>query len=395
MKFTIQSTARLELPKGSKDCVFWDDDISGFGVRLREGGSRNWIYRYRIGSKQRSVILGSAKSVPLALARKNAGELEARVKLGQDPALDRENARLAADNTFGVLANQYLAAKKKGWRDRSYVEFERHLLKYAKPLHRLPITAITQRNIANLLNDIAENSGDVTANRVRATLSSLFSYILEEGVVLPAGNVASYTGKRKEDTRERVLSDAELKAIWSACEDDDFGAAIKLLILTGQREIEIGSLVWDEIHDDEIILPSERTKNHRSHVIPLSEPAKQIIANVLAIDRRHVFGRDDTGFQGWGNAKRRLDSRIAGPLPHWTIHDLRRTVATKMADLGVQPHVIEAIINHASGHKSGVAGIYNRATYAKEKREALNLWGEHVIALVEGRAPSVVPLRRA
>ena len=106
---------------------------------------------------------------------------------------------------------------------------------------------------------------------------------------------------------------------------------------------------------------------------------------------------NDTGFSGWGKAKEKLDERVAEakkPLEHWTVHDLRRTVATRMAELGVQPHIIEAVLNHVSGHKSGVAGIYNRATYDKEKREALNLWAEHVMARVEGRKTVVVRMRR-
>jgi integrase len=111
-----------------------------------------------------------------------------------------------------------------------------------------------------------------------------------------------------------------------------------------------------------------------------------------------VFGRDDTGFQGWSKSKERIDARIAKagtPLPGWTPHDLRRTAATRMADLGVGPHIIEAVLNHISGHKAGVAGIYNRASYDREKREALNLWAEHVLSIVEGRASVVIPLKRA
>jgi len=398
MKFAVKNTAALELPDGSRDQVWWDDDIAGFGIRLREGGSRRWIYRYRIGSKQRSVILGSAKSVPLALARKNAGELEARVRLGEDPALDRQSARLEADNTLGVLANQYLQARKPEWRPSSYTDFERHFIKYAKPLHRLPMAAVSQRSIANLLNDIANEAGSATANRVRASLCSLFGWAIREGIRLPEGNVASYTNKREEKSRDRVLTNAELKTIWTACRDDDFGGAIKLLILTGQRENEIGGLRCDELHDRQIVLSAERTKNKRTHVIPLSSAAKSILDEFVRAGRRYVFGRDDTGFQGWSGAKRALDSRIteAGePVPHWRIHDLRRTAATGMAELGVQPHIIEAVLNHVSGHKGGIAGVYNRASYDKEKRQALDLWAEHVTALVEGRAATVVPMKRA
>jgi integrase len=396
MKLTERNTAGLKLEAGKSDCIWWDDDVAGFGIRLRAGGSRNWIYRYRIGSKQRSLILGSAKSVPLSLARKNAIELEARVRLGGDPALDRQTAKLEADNTFGVLAHQYLEARKSEWRPGTYKEIERQLLKYAKSLHRLPISAVSQHNIASLLNTIAKEAGDVTANRLRGSLCSLFGWVIREGVRLPEGNVASYTNKRQEKARDRVLSDTELKTIWNACADDEYGVILKLLILTAQRANEIAGLRWDEVHNEQIVLPSERTKNKRPHVIPLSEPAKTILVAFRRGDRTHVFGRIDTGFQGWHVAKKVLNSRIIGKsLAHWTPHDLRRTAATRMAELGVQPHIIEAVLNHVSGHKGGVAGIYNRATYDKEKREALNLWAEHVTAIVEGRKAAVVPLRWA
>jgi integrase len=397
MKLTIKTIDGLKLPKGSRDYVWWDDDVAGFGIRLREGGSRTWIYRYRRGSKQRSVKLGSAKSVPLSVARENASKLEAEVRLGGDPALKNQTANLATDNTFAVLANQYLEARKSKWRPKSYAESQRHLLKYAKPLHRLPITAVSQRNIANLLTDITKESGEPTSNRFRSTLCSLFGWVIKEGVRLPEGNVASYTNKHAEKSRDRVLTEAELKTIWRAAPDSDFGTIIKLLILTGQRANEIGGLRWDEVHDEQIVLPSLRTKNKRTHIVPLSDPAKSILGQFRADGRIHVFGRVDiTGFDGWGFAKRTLDARMVGkPLPHWTIHDIRRTVATRMAELGVQPHIIEAVLNHVSGHKGGIAGIYNRATYDKEKREALNLWAEHVTALVEGRKAKILPLKRA
>jgi integrase len=390
MHFTDRTTARLTLPVGSSDHVYWDDAVSGFGLRIREGGTRNWIYRYRLGSKQRSLILGSATSVPLGVARKNASALEARVRLGEDPALDRQNAKLEADNTFGVLAAQYLEARKSDWRPRTYDEIQRHLNRYAKSLHHSPITALSQRNIANLLNSIAKESGDVTANRVRATLSSLFGWIMREGIRLPEGNVAAYTNVREEKSRERVLSDAELKAIWTACPHNDFGAIVKLLILTGQRRTEIGGLRWDEIRDDQIVFSASRTKNGRAHVVPLSDPSRAILSRFNRGNREHIFGRYN-GFTDWSKAKAALRAEAGD----WTLHDLRRTAVTRMAELGVQPHIIEAVINHVSGHKGGVAGIYNRATYDREKREVLNLWAEHVTALVEGRKATVVPMRRA
>jgi integrase len=398
MKLTVKTAEGIKLPEGKSDCIVFDDDIAGFGLRLREGGSRTWVYQYRIGRKQRRMVLGSAKSVPLTLARKNASDLEAKVRLGGDPAMNKETARLEVDNTFAALADRFLEARRPSWRTRTYEESKRHLIKDAKSLHPFPITAVAQRNIANLLSDIAKEKGDVTANRVRSSLCAFFGWIVREGVRLPEGNVASYTNKREESSRDRVLTDRELGLIWNACLDDDYGAILKLLMLTGQRANEIGQLCWNEVHDEQIVLPAQRTKNARSHVIPLSEAAKGILPWFRKGDRKFVFGRDDTGFSGWGKAKEKLDARVAEakkPLEHWTVHDLRRTVATRMAELGVQPHIIEAVLNHVSGHKGGVAGIYNRATYDKEKREALNLWAEHVMATVEGRTATVVPLKRA
>jgi integrase len=391
MRLTIKSTADSKLPAGITDTVLWDDDIAGFGLRLRRGGARTWIFRYRIGKNQFSIKLGNAKSVPLALARKNAGGLEARVRMGENPALDRHAAKIAADSTVGPLIDQYIDARKSEWRPASLRQAELHLLRYSKPLHKLPVGALSHRTVANLLADTAKSikksSGITTSNRLRGSLAAFLSWAIRQGHKLPEGNVASYTEARREKSRERVLTDAEIKTVWNACQNDDHGNIIKLLLLTGQREAEIGSLRWDEVQGDQILLSGERTKNKRPHIIPLSAPAAAILDRLRIVDRTLVFGRDDShGFKGWGVSKKRLDQRIRAngdaPLPHWTVHDLRRTAATGMSGLGVQPHVVEAVLNHVSGHRAGVAGIYNRASYATEKREALNLWAAHVLAVV-------------
>jgi integrase len=386
MRLTVKTVATLELPTGKSDHVVFDDDIAGFGLRLRNGGTKTWIYRYRVGKKQRSLTLGNVKSVPLALARANAGQLEAKVRLGGDPALDKEVARTAANDFTGNLIDQYLDARQADWRPNSLREIKRHLLKYARPLHGLPVTAISQRAVAKLLNEVATASGTVASNRLRASLAAFLSWVIQQGIRLPEGNVASYTAPRKEQSRERVLTDAEIKTIWHACRDDDHGAITKLLLLTGQRASEIGSMRWDEICSEQIELPAERTKNKRPHIISLSAPAKTILESRRILGRTFVFGRDDTaGFKGWGACKQRLDERAAkanGVMANWVVHDLRRTCATGMVGLGIQPHIVEAVLNHVSGHKSGVAGIYNRATYDKEKREALERWARHVLAIV-------------
>jgi integrase len=403
MKLTLRNAAALTLPPGKSDYIYFDDDIAGFGLRIREGGSRSWIYQYRVGAKQRRLVIGSARAVPLPLARENAGRLEAEIRLGGDPAMKKEVGRHEAEHTFGALADQYLQAHMSSWRPVTASIVTRHLKVYAKSLGHMPITAISQRNVANLLNTVAASvrgrriglTGDVSANRLRASLSAMFAWVMGEGVRLPEGNPASHTNVREEKARDRVLSDDELKIIWNAAGDGNYGCILRLLMLTGQRADEIGGLQWGEIAGDKIELPAARTKNKRAHTVPLSEPALAILAGVKRGDRIYVFGRTATApFSGWSKAKRKLAAHT-GALPPWTVHDLRRTCATGMADIGIQPHIIEAVLNHVSGHKAGVAGVYNRSSYDREKRAALSLWAEHVLAVVEGRATRVVPLKRA
>jgi integrase len=161
-----------------------------------------------------------------------------------------------------------------------------------------------------------------------------------------------------------------------------------MLVLTAQRREEVGGLRWDEVRDEMIVLSGERTKNKRTHIIPLSDPARDIIA-AQPRTGEYVFGRQ---FVSWSHRKLWLDNQLK--LDPWTVHDLRRSAATHMAEIGIAPHIIEAILNHVSGHKAGVAGIYNRASYDREKRVALATWADHVLATVEARPANVVPMRR-
>ena len=165
-------------------------------------------------------------------------------------------------------------------------------------------------------------------------------------------------------------------------------------------------MLWSEIDLDKRSwrIDAERTKNGLAHEVPLSSPAAEILRARERSGRALVFGSRDGPFQGWSNAKSALDKRIVAKLREtgangapkpWRLHDIRRTVATRMADLGVQPHVIEAVLNHVSGHKAGVAGVYNRASYTAEKRYALDIWSAHVADLAEGSGSKVVAFRSA
>jgi integrase len=195
--------------------------------------------------------------------------------------------------------------------------------------------------------------------------------------------------------RDRVLSDAELRAVWEAAGDDDFGRIVKLLILGGARRTEIGSAKWSCIDFDSGVLtiPAEVAKNGHALELPLPPIALEIL-NSTPRRGDHVFGAKGTGFSGWSVATTALRRRIAKPMAPFRLHDLRRSMRTGLGRIGVPPHIAELLINHVKG---GVQAVYDRYSYEGEKRAALARWADHVLAVVEGRGAKVVSLdgRRA
>jgi integrase len=402
MRLTAQEIARYRPPQGKADHIVFDEDLSGFGLRYRDG-KRTWIYQYAFGSGEERVnarmTLGEYPALSPAKARDTAQDLYARVRLGQHPASDKKKGRAEARHTFGRLVAVYLEHQRGEMRDSSHAEVSRYLDRYASSLHGLPASAVDRKKIADLLDTTAKEHGAISANRARAALSALFGWAIRRG--LHDNNPVIGTEQRKENSRDRFLSDSELAIIWAALNDSDFSDIIRLLILTGQRASEIAGLRWSEINfdEEEIALPAERTKNAHPHTIPLSPPVRDIL-RVQTRKRELVFGFGSTGFAGWHKAKNRLDERIAhklgAPLPHWTIHDLRRTLATGLQRLGVRLEVTEAILNHVGGSRSGVAGIYQRHDWATEKQAALDAWAAHVLAVVSGKQDkkrNVTPIR--
>jgi len=202
---------------------------------------------------------------------------------------------------------------------------------------------------------------------------------------------------KKPPPRERVLSDAELAAVWRAVGDDDFGRIVRLLMLLGQRRSEVGSMTWHEVDlgRGTWTIPSSRTKNARPHTLPLPPLAIDIITNTPRIVGRDVlFGeRAGRGFTSWARPKKMLDTRLGDKVETWTLHDLRRSFATRLCDLGVAPHVVEQILNHQSGHRAGIVGVYNRSAYEREVKAALALWDDHIRSIVTtGGERKIVPM---
>ena len=402
-----EQISALTLPPGKSDHLVPDGTVPGLALRLRAGGGRTWVFSYRIGVKQRRITIGAASAVSVQEARRRAAQLYANAKLGIDAMQSKEEAKARVAETLRATLPAFLARQKERLRPRAFIEVERHLLAHAKPLHALPLADVARRNIAALLSSLAGKLSGASANRVRSSLSAFFAWCIREGLI--EANPVIDTERREEEKRERLLTDTELRDIWSALGDDTYAIIMRLLILTGARREEIGGLRWSEVDFTGrfITLPKERTKNHREHEIPLTDSALAILRGRSRLTWpdgtpcEFVFGRGQRGFNDWNTAKGNLDRRVdqarraagAEPVPAWTLHDFRRLVSTTMHErLAISPHIVEAVLGHV-GHQGGVAGRYNLAVYRADKASALTRWAAMVSDIVEGREHKVVPLR--
>jgi integrase len=270
-------------------------------------------------------------------------------------------------------------------------EAQRYLLKSFRSLHVMPIHKIARRDVAVILTNLAFKNGPIAAARSRAILSALFTWAKGEGLIEGDNPVAGTNNPAQGiSARDRVLSDSELVAVWNACGDDEGGRIVKLLMLTGARREEVGGMQRVELDRDNSTwtIPASRTKNRREHTLTLPGPAWSIIEKIPHRDSDRLFGTGARGYNNWDKAKKTLDERCQ--IAPWRLHDLRRTVATRMADIGVQPHIIEAVLNHVSGHKAGVAGVYNRSAYTRDVKHALAIWADHVASIISGEKCTVV-----
>jgi integrase len=387
MKLTEKSIAKLDLPAGATERLFSDDTLTGLSLRLRRGASgiaRSWVYRYTIAGAPRKFTFDYAGH-DLAAARKRAGDLQARIRLGHDPEQERAQTRANIGQTVGAVLQTYLPQKKLTLRPRSYIETERHLLADYAPLHRLPLRRVSTADVTARNVAIATTKGRTTATNSLRAFSAFLAWAMRQGLI--DRNPCVGVERFEVAERDRVLCADEVKAIWNAtAELGDYSAIVRLLLLTGCRADEIAGLMWDEVRFDRLELPAERTKTGAPLSLPLTPTMRAILDGRERSDCPYVFGRlDNSPFSGWSGSKEALDARIAATgfvMKHWTNHDLRRTLSTGMGELEIAPHVIDAITNHKLPK---VSAIYNRAKLERAKREALMLWDAHVRAIAEGR----------
>ncbi len=391
---TALSIPRIKLPAAGQVDHF-DRGYPGLALRVSYGGSRSWVFFYRIGKRQRRLTLGTFPAMDLAEAREAWRKAREDVARGRDPAHTKQ--RDAGANDFASVVQEWL--KRDQGDNRSRDEIERVVNRELIPAwgHRL-VGDIGRRDIRDLIDGIADRGAVTMSRRVQAYVHRFFRWCVGRDII--EANPASDLPKHGDETkRDRVLSDKEVIALWKAAGEIGwpFGPAVRLLLLTGARREQIGALCWSEIRGQPekpaIELPSARTKNAEPLIIPVSKTAFGLIENLPRVGNSDlVFTTNGkTPISGWSRAKRELD-RIMRPASPWRIHDLRRTASTGMNELGIEPHIVEAIL----GHKvRGVAGVYNRAKYETLKRAALEAWGAHVMALIEGNKRGVVVALRA
>lgn len=388
IRFTDAFVRRLALPTGKTDHIQWDPDLPGFGVRLRPGKA-SFVVQYRVGTDQRRKSLGDVRKVNLEDARGIARKRFAQVELGIDPDAEEANRRAeqAADAlTFEKAVEQYLVAQEARLaagtlRRNTFIAEERYLRRHCGSLQKKPVAKVAFEDVAKLIRDLIRDHGPTSAARARGAISTFYGWCMRQGLGVKANpTIGTENPVYGQAPRDRVLTDDEIRSIWRNCTDDDFGRIVRLLLLTACRRDEIGGLRWSELDlsTGKLLLPKERTKSKRPHGFVLPPTA---IAIVETVRRRNshdtLFGGGANGFNAWSYNTMALGARIAvaegNVLAPWTLHDLRRTVRTRLGKLGVLPHVAELVLNHA-GHKSGIGGVYDHHDYEPEMSAAIAVW---------------------
>jgi integrase len=390
-KLTQTMVDTMKLPAGKDEDMIADVAAPGLKFRIRREGARVYIFQRRFAGQHPKITIGDASSWTLEAARRKARELRVKMDDGTDPRAEKAARVEAAKTIFEGVMKDYLEARQRDMKPRSFEECKRHLEKHWAPLHKLGVANIQRVTVAGRLRELVKESGPVAADRARSTLSAMFAWAIGEGVC--EANPVTGTNKASDDAeRERALTDAELVKVWKGAPDNHYGAIVKLLVLTGARKDEIASMRWSEIDrkGKTLKLPGARTKNKREFIVPLSAAAMKIIDGIGERDGRDlVFGNGEGGYSGWSHSKAALDQVVDLKEP-WTLHDLRRTVRTGLGRLGIAPHVAEAVLNHLPAK---LIRTYDKNRYEPEKRAALDRWSAHLEAIIAGKRSNVVALK--
>lgn len=380
---------------------YQDELIRGLWFRVSPSGAKTWqvIYDRESDGKRQRVKLGRFPAMPLEKARTTALKMVSAVSDGEDPNEEKRarKAAMTVEDLGALYVTKYAKRQKKTW-----AEDERLLKREVYPeIGRMKAVAVKRRDVLDIIEAKAEAGFIAQSTQILAVVRKMFNWAVDSDY-LQSSPALGIKPRGKAVKRDRVLSDKEVRLIWNALPEANLSEPtrniFRLLVLTGQRSGEVCGITRSEIDLERAVwtLPASRTKNGLPHVVPLSEAALAIIHRAFeragAEPDAPLFCRIDEPIESNAIAKAaRLKLQVTGD--PWTPHDIRRTVATGMAGLGIAPHIVEAVLNHISGFRAGVAGVYNRAQYDPEKRRALDMWADHVAALISGAGPKVIPIR--
>lgn len=427
VKLTDAVAAEATCPPDRKDVLLFDAELRGFALRVTKAGGKTFLLQYRVGGVSRRAVIGAwGSELTAAKARRKAEALRGTVREHRDPVAERrrllreqreaeararaEAAAAAAASSFTVarLIEQW-AALKLVERSPSYrARVPRELRRALSDWLAAPAASFNHASAVQVLDDVKASRGPVAANRLRAVASACWAWSMKRGSLV--ANPWSATERPAEETaRQRVLSDAEVADLWHAAGTLDYPwcGLLRALLLTGQRRGEIAGMTWAEIDVKaaEWRLPGQRVKNRRAHTVPLSPAMLALLVEQPRLNSAGLVfeGARGTTPSGFGRVKARLDQAMresalkqGRPLLPWTLHDIRRTVATGLQRLGVRLEVTEAVLNHASGSRAGIVGVYQTHGWDTEKRAALDGWAAYVLRAAESKAdsPKVLPFTK-
>jgi integrase len=370
-KLTVKSIEAAEATEKRREIP--DELLPGLYFLVQPSGAKSWAVRYRLNGKSHKHTIGRYPLFDLKAAREAGTKALRAVAEGHEPAARRTD-------TVDAAAVQFIERHaKRHYRPRPLQEAERLLRRHVLASWRnRRLDSITRADIRALVDSV---EAPIMANQTLKFVSKFFNWCVDADL-LASSPAAGIKKPFAETSRDRVLTDDELRAVWRAAGGIGypFGSIVQLLALTGQRRGEVAGMRWNEIVGDLWTLPKERTKNARRHTVPLSRQAMAILERAPRISDFVFSASGEKSVSGFASPKR-LIGGVAG-FTDWRLHDLRRTAASGMARLGVNLPVIEKCLNHVSGSFAGIVGVYQRHEFAEEKREALQKWADYVERLV-------------
>ena len=379
VNFTDAWLRKLKPPVERED--FRDRGTRGLQLRSSPSGVKTFSFVFRLGSKMGRATLGRHPDVDLKFARTKADEFRKLVSQGIDPRSEKRTKRRLQEMTVELMVHEFIQTYAKP-KNSSWKQAESNLRLYLSNFYGTqPISEVTRADIHQILDDLIARDKQTAANRALAHIRKFFGWLVERGYLnhSPADHIKP---RHKESERDRVLSDAEIKAIWNAAEamSGPYSAWLKLLLLCGQRRVETASMRRSQIIDGSWHLSATDTKNKQPHIIPLPNQAQRLVDQLIEKEDNFLIksGRNgDRPVNGFSKAKLQMD-RLSG-VENWKFHDLRRTVATNLTKLGIDRLILQKIINHS---ERGVTQIYDRYSYMDEKREALQKWADKLDEII-------------